>query len=111
MRRKIEFKSLKNINERDIGKVVITEGTVEAVYPIKEDRLKYYILVDSSSSLQRALYLEMNSSSRKYIVAEDNRALLLFNAPLGFYEGQRLRVMAKVSRIDSRLALKFKKLV
>ncbi len=111
MKRKIEFKPLRDICERDFGKTIITEGTVEVVYPIKEDRLKHYILVDSSSPLQRALYLEMNTVKRKYVLADDERAILLFNAPLSFYEGQKLRIIAKVSKFDGRLALRFKKLV
>ncbi len=109
--KKIARKSIREISEEDVGKKLLIEATVEVVYPIKEDFLKYYIIVDSSSPLQRALYLEMNTTSRRYIIGDGIASLPLFNAPLHFYEGQRIRIIAKVVRYKGGVALRFKKLL
>ncbi len=109
--RKVEVRRLRDISEEDLGKLLLVEATVEVVYPIKEDLLKHYILVDSSSPIQRAIYLEMNSTSRRYLIGDGYVSFPLINAPLSFYEGQRIRIIAKLVKRNNRLVLKFKKLV
>lgn len=111
MKKNIERKKIGEISEEDVGKIVIVEGIIESVYPIKEDRLKYYILVDSTRPLQRALYLQMNTTSRQYIIGDGYATMPLIHAPLSFYEGQKIRVMAKVVKYRKRIALKFKKII
>ena len=108
--KKVELKKLGDISSKDIGKLIITEGTVEVVYPIKEDFLKYYIIVDSSSPLQRSIYLQMNTEHRRYVLRDTRSYITLLHAPLYFYEGQRIRIMAKVVKYRGSVALKFKKL-
>jgi len=99
---------LSNISDELIGKTIITEGFVEAVYPIKEDKLKYYIVVDSFSPEQRGIYLAMNTSHRTYRVGNGKISFILLNAPLDLYEGKRIRFKAKVIKHKGSLGLKFK---
>ena len=108
--KKLIYVSLRNINEH-IGKIIITEGTIEVVYPIKEDFLHHYIFLDSMSPVQRSIYMMMNTEKRRYILSNANRSVYLLNAPPYFYEGQRIRLIAKVIRYRKGVALKFKKLL
>ncbi len=105
----ILFIPLSQISEELMGRRIITEGIIEVVYPIKEDRLKYYIVVDSFSPEQRGIYLAMNSSHRIYRITDGRVSLVLTNAPMDLYQGKRIRFMAKVIKYRGRIALKFKK--
>ncbi len=107
----IPFIPLSQISERLVGKRIITEGFIEVVYPIKEDRLKYYIVVDSFSPEQRGIYLAMDSSHRVYRITDGKVSIVITNAPMDLYEGKRIRFMAKVVRYRGHFALKFKKYV
>ncbi len=109
--RRVKFLPLSQISAKYIGTWIITEGFVETIYPIKEDRLKNYIIVDSSSPLQRGIYLSMDSTHRTYIISDGRRELTLIHAPLSLYQGQRIRMLCKVVKQGKGIALKFKKLV
>ncbi len=109
--RKFEIKRLRDINEDDIGKIVLVEATVEVIYPIKEDQLKDYIIVDSYRTIQQALYLQMDTSKRVYRVGDGYASMILLNAPLSLYQGQKIRFLAKVVRKNKRVALKFRKIL
>ncbi len=108
--KKIVYVPLKDL-ENYVGKVVLTEGVIEVVYPIKEDFLHHYIFLDWMNPIQRSVYMMMNTQTRKYIVSSGEKSVYLLNAPMSFYEGQRIRVIAKVVRYRGGIALKFKKLL
>lgn len=94
--RRAKFIPLSQISEKDTGTWIITGGFVEVVYPIKGDRLKNYIIVDSSSPLQRAIYLSMDSTHRTCIISDGKREFALLNAPMALYQGQHIRMLCKV---------------
>ena len=110
MVKKLIYVPLNDIDEH-IGETVITEGIIEVIYPIKEDFLHHYIFLDSMSPVQRSIYMMMDTEKRRYIISGGNRSVYLLNAPLYFYEGQRIRLIAKVIRYRKGAALKFKKLL
>jgi|GEM_PF-6412044 hypothetical protein len=109
--KKALYLPLSHISEKLKGQLIITEGVVEAVYPIKEDRLKHYIVVDSFSPEQRGIYLAMDTTHRTYRVGNGKISFLLINAPLDLYEGKKIRFMAKVVKHRGSIALKFKRYV
>ncbi len=97
--------------ENHIGKVVLTEGIIDVVYPIKEDFLYHYIFLDWMNPMQRSIYMVMNTQTRKYTISSGEKSVYLLNAPMSLYTGQRIRVIAKVVRYRRGIALRFKKLL
>ncbi len=108
---KLRYVRLGNMNDDLIGKKIITEGKIEVVYPIKEDLFKNYIFVDSMSPVQRSIYMIMDSTTRKYRITDGNVSLYLFDAPPFLFEGQRIRLVAKVIKYHNSIALKCKKII
>ncbi len=108
--KKLKYVTLNDIDNH-LGKTIITEGVIEVVYPIKEDIFYHYIFLDWMNSVQRSIYMMMDTGKRGYIISGGNRSIYLIGAPLYLYQGQRIRIVAKVIKYRKSIALKFKKLL